>query len=128
MGPIFTYIHYALTDVVLQMNRDQDVANRIEHLETQFRHLHTCILDELMLQKDMNIQKLLQALTLLPTKLKKEYEKAIADKLPTLPREGSISELFLHLNPLFSFLEYNLLKYIIETFGSSDFKKNAIVL
>lgn len=96
------------------------MASRIEELETQFRHLHSCILNELMEREDMNVQKLLQALTLLPTKLKKEYEKAIADKLPTLPREGSISELFLHLNPLFSFLEYNLLKYIIERFGSRD--------
>ena len=104
----------------MQINRDQDVANKIEQLEAHFRHLHTCILNELMAKEDMNVQKLLQAITLLPTKLKKEYEKAIADKLPILPRKGSISELFLHLNSLFSFLEYNLLKYIIETFGSSD--------
>ena len=118
-----TSIHFTLTEsnVVVQMNNDQDVASRIEKLETKFTQLHTCTLDELMLQRDMNIQKLLQALTLLPTKLK-EYEKAIADKLPTLPREGSIAELFLHLNPLFSFLEYGLLKYIIERFGSSDLK------
>ena len=106
----------------MQNKSDQDVASRIEQLETQFRHLHTCILKELMEKEDMNIQTLLQALTLLPTKLKKEYEKAIKEKLPTLPREGSISELFLHLNPLFSFLDYNLLEYIIQTFGSTGLK------
>ena len=75
-----------------------------------------------MANEDVDIKKMLQALTLLPTKLRNEYEKAISKKLPKLPREGCISELFLHLNPLFTFLEYSLLEYIINVFGSNGLK------
>ena len=99
-----------------------DVSNNIENLESQFTDLHKCILDELIANKDMNIQKLLQRLTLLPIKLRSEYQKIISEKLPTLPREGSISELFLHLNPLFTFIDYHLLEYIIKVFGSNSLK------
>ena len=101
---------------------DQDVSDKIEELETQFRDLHTCILDELEASKAFDIQKVLHALTLLPTKLRNEYQKLILDKLATLRSEKSISELFLHLNPLFSFLDYSLLEHIIKSFGSTSLK------
>ena len=74
-------------------------------------------------KEDVTINELLQALTLLPMSLRKEYQEIILSKLPSLPQEGSISELFLHLNPLFSFLDYGLLQYIIEEFGSTVLKQ-----
>ena len=122
---IYIYLyHFRIvgpTNELCQLDSD-DVSNNIENLESQFTDLHKCILDELIANKDMNIQKLLQRLTLLPIKLRSEYQKIISEKLPTLPREGSISELFLHLNPLFTFIDYHLLEYIIKVFGSNSLK------
>ena len=99
-----------------------DVSNKIEQLESQFTNLHKCIREELMANETMNIEELLQSLTLLPIKLRSEYQRMISEKLPSLPREGSISELFLHLNPLFTFIDYHLLEYIIIVFGSNGLK------
>ena len=115
---------YALCIGVMIMHHysNQDVGSKIEELEAQFRGLHTCILKELKENKALDIQEVLHALTLLPTRLRNEYQKLILDKLPTLRSEESISELFLHLNPLFSFLDYSLLEYIIEVFGSTSLK------
>ena len=115
---LFVYIEV----VIMCRLSDQDVGSKIEELETQFRDLHTCILKELKEKKALDIQEVLHALTLLPTKLRNEYQKLILDKLPTLRSEESISELFLHLNPLFSFLDYSLLEYIIKVFGSTSLK------
>ena len=72
----------------------------------------------------MTISKLLHALTLLPVALKKAHEKSISEKLPTLRREESIDNFFFSLNPLFSFIDYSLLEYIIKKFGSENLKKN----
>ena len=101
---------------------DQDVESKIEELEAQFRGLHACILKELKENKALDIEEVLHALTLLPTKLRNEYQKLILDKLPKLRSEESISKLFFHLNPLFSFLDYSLLEYIIKVFGSTSLK------
>jgi hypothetical protein len=107
---------------IMRRYSDQDVGSKIEELEAQFRGLHTCILKELKENKALDIQDILHALTSLPTKLRNEYQKLILDKLPTLRSENSISELFLHLNPLFSFIDYSLLEYIIKVFGSTSLK------
>ena len=67
------YVRY-IGAVIMRHYSDQDIGNKIEELEAQFRDLHTCILDELTKNGDLSIQRLLQALTLLPTKLKIEYQ------------------------------------------------------
>ena len=118
----FTHCHVGL--VPEQFGSDSDVASKIKQLEKQFKSLHKRTREELMTNKDINVQEMLHAITLLPIKLKNEYETAISEKLPKFPREGSISELFLHLNPLFSFIDYGLLEYIIEEFGSNSLKIN----
>ena len=51
--------------------------------------------------------------------LKMEYGKAIQELLPSFSNIEGINELFFRLNPLFSFLDYGLLKYIIKIFGSN---------
>ena len=60
----------------------------------------------------------MNSLTLLPLKLRKEYKKAIQELLPSLQSKEGIDKLFVHLNPLFSFLDYGLLEYIIKEYGS----------
>ena len=99
------------------------MADKIHQFEKQFKDLHKCIRMELVEKEGIDVKELLQSLTLLPTKLKNEYQEEILQKLPTLRKEESIPELFLHLNPLFSFLDYTLLEYIIEEFGSATLKQ-----
>ena len=106
----------------MRSDSDQVIASKIKYLEKQFKHLHRSIRTELKAKRNVTIEEFLHALTLLPVKLRNEYEEIIHKKLPSLRQEESISELFLHLNPLFSFLDYGLLQYIIEEFGSTVLK------
>ena len=99
------------------------MADKIEQLESKFRDLHKCIRNEL---QGMSVNELLQSLTLLPTKLKKEYETQVMKKLPELQKEEKMSQLFLHLNPLFTFIDYALLEYIIQRFGSPTLKQRML--
>ena len=110
----------------MKSNDDVNVTSKISQLEKQFNDLHWSILTELKANEDITIDKLLHTLTLLPLNLRKEYQEAILNKLPSLPRKGDISELFLHLNPLFSFLDYGLLQYIIDRFGSSKLNEEML--
>ena len=93
----------------MKTNSDQDVASKIKRLEKQFKYLHRSIRTELKSKEAVVVEEFLQALTLLPMELKKEYEYLISEKLSLLQKEERISALFLHLNPLFTFLDYNLL-------------------
>ena len=122
---LIIYTHILNVDVFLvdQHIRNDNVAGRIEMLEKQFQGLHKSILKELVDNEGVNVNELLQSLTLLPTKLKNEYEALIMKKLPTFQKEESISQLFLHLNPLFTFIDYTLLEYIIKQFGSVTLKQ-----
>ena len=93
----------------------------IEDFEDRFRNLHKHTCCELT-SHNTDTSEVLRVLTLLPLKLKKEYGKAIQGMLPTLSCQQRINELFLHLNPLLSFIDYGLLDHIIKVF-CSDFLK-----
>ena len=119
---LILYPHLSLGLVVEREYSNAAVATKIQQLERKFKHLHRCTRNELMKNLDISIDELLQSLTLLPIKLKK-FETVISQKLPSFPREGKISEFFLHLNYLLSFVDYSLLEYIIEEFGSENLNK-----
>ena len=70
------------------------------------------------------MQELLNQLTRLPLSLRKEYESSISKRIPSMRAETQISELFLHLNPLTSFIDYGLIDYFIKKFGSDALKKH----
>ena len=100
-----------------------DVLSWIEELDRQFRSLHQGLLSELK-SKKVPVSDLVNSLTLLPVQLRQEYEKAISMKLPDLRREEEAGDLFrYHLNPLVNFLDYGLIKYIINEFGNDILKK-----
>ena len=101
---------------------DVEVVTRIKELESQFRFLHRNIKSELE-SKKVTVRDLLDSLTFLPLELQQEYKNTITDMLPDLRREEEVSDLFLHLNPLVSFMDYGLTKYIIDEFGSNTLKK-----
>ena len=97
------------------------IAATIEDFQDRFRNLQKHIVREIDNSK-MSTLTVLNALTLLPPKLKKEYEESITENLPTLEKQVQISSLFLRINPLLSFIDYGLLEYIINQFGSPSLK------
>ena len=94
-----------------------DIDITIEDFESRFRSLQKEILSQLI-KRRVDPSTVINSLTLLPLKLRKEYEKAIQELLPFFSNKEGIDKLFFRLNPLFSFLDYGLLEYIIKIYGS----------
>ena len=91
----------------------------IQELEKSFKELHHQLKSELVANK-VSVETLLQSLTTLPIYFKREYETAIQKLLPEVEGKKTITELFLRLNPLFTFIDYNLPEYLASEFGSED--------
>ena len=109
-------------------NRDShesvDIASKIENLEDQFNSLRTRIVNELLANPDITVQTLLPNLRGLPLSLRKEYESSILNRMHRMRTETQVYELFIHLNPLTSFIDYQLIEYVIKTFGSDTLKRD----
>ena len=60
---------------------------------------------------------------MLPISFRLEYEAAIQKLLPDIEGRKTIPELFLRLNPFFTFIDYNLLKYLVSEFGSEELRR-----
>ena len=102
-----------------------DIASKIETLENRFDDLRIQIINELSAKPGpITVQRLLDTLTSLPLSLMKEYESLIAKCIPSMREETQIKELFIHLNPLVSFMDYSLIKYFVKKFGSDGLKKD----
>ena len=99
------------------------VSKRIKTLEGQFDCLHDRLVDELS-KGGVSVDKVLQALTKLPLTFRKEYESTIQNMLPELEKREVICKLFLRLNPLFTFIDYELLHHLVLKFGSQELKKD----
>ena len=74
------------------------------------------------MEKNIPVETLLQSLTLLPISCKNEYEATIQRLLPVVEGKKTIPELLLRLNPLFIFIDYNLMEYLVSEFGSKELK------
>ena len=98
-----------------------DVSKRIETLEEQFDMLHDRLVTELS-EGGSSVIKILRALTKLPFGIRKEYESSIQNMLPDLEKREVIDNLFLRLNPLFTFIDFKLLQHLISKFGSQELK------
>ena len=107
----------------LACEKSVDIDITIEDFESRFRSLQNEILSQLI-KRRVDPSTVINSLTLLPLKLKKEYEKAIQELLPFFSNKEGIDKLFFHLNPLFSFLDYGLLEYIIKIYGSDALKQD----
>ena len=102
-----------------------DIASKIEYLEDWFGSLRTRIILELSAKPDMTVQRLLDKLTGLPLSLRKEYEPSIRKHMRRMRNETQINELFIiHLNPLTSFMDYQLIEHIIKMFGSDTLQRD----
>ena len=100
-----------------------DIAVTIEDFENRFGKLRKEIRRQL-LASNIDTLTVIDSLTSLPTKLKKEYEKVITESLPSLEKKETLPELFVHLNPLFSFIDYGLLQYMIKEYGNDTLNKD----
>ena len=101
-----------------------DVASKIENLEYRFNNLQTRIINELSTKPGMTVKEILSQLTRLPLSLRREYESSIAKRIPSMRTETRVDELFIHLDPLTSFIDYGLIEYVIKMFGSNDLKRD----
>ena len=88
---------------------EKNVEVKIQELEKLFNELHNQLKLEL-LNKEVSVEALLDSLIFLSISFKKEYEGAIQKLLPEVERKKTISELFFRVNPLFTFIDYNLLQ------------------
>ena len=107
-----------------QAEKQFEVADMIGQLEQLFSDIHKQTVTQLKSDSQIGVGNILSALTMLPVQIKKEYETAIEKKLKTLIDRKSIYELFYHLNPLFTFIDYGLLEYIIKSFCDDKLKQD----
>ena len=101
--------------------------SQIEALEEQFRDIHGRLVTELSTNEGISIDQVLQALTMLPFAIRRQYQDTIQTMLPDLESEDRISSLFDLLHPLFSFMDYELLKHLVSKFGSPRLKEEMAV-
>ena len=99
-----------------------DVSKRIETLEDQFDCLHDRLVTELS-ERGTSVERVLRTLTRLPLSFRKEYESTIQSMLPELEKREVIDNLFYRLNPLFTFIDYELLQHLVSKFGSQELKQ-----
>ena len=102
-----------------------DINITIEDFERRFRSLQKEILHQLK-KNNVDTLAVINSLTLLPMKLKNEYEKAIQELLPSFFNKElqGIDMLFSYLNLLLSFLDYGLLEHIINEYGNNTLKQD----
>ena len=93
--------------------------------EDQFRKLHKEILCQIV-DSGIDTNTVIHSLTLLPMRLRNEYQKLVEGYLPPFyeANKRSINDLFFHLNPLFIFLDYRLLQHIIKLFDNNALKED----
>ena len=102
------------------------VLSLIEALEEQFHDIHSRLVTELSANKGISVEQVLQVLTMLPFAIRKQYQDTIQTMLPKLETKDRISSLFHLLDPLFTFIDYELLKHLVTKFGSSKLKEDML--
>ena len=81
------------------------------------------LLSEMKTNSEVSPETLVDSLTLLPISLRAEYQKFVFENLRTLEKAESVREIFHHLNLHFTFVDYKLLEYLIEEYGSPTLKQ-----
>jgi hypothetical protein len=99
-----------------------DVPKRIETLIEQFDFLHERLVNEVS-EGGTSVKDILRALTRLPFTFRKEYESAIQSMLAELEKKEVVHNLFNRLNPIFTFIDYELLQHLVSKFGSQKLKQ-----
>ena len=101
------------------------VGDKIKKLEKSFTDLKKRLLTEMKANADITTETLLESLIWsLPLELQTVYKPYLDEKLPTLEKLGTIREICSRLGLFFTFLDYHLLQYLVEEFGSDMLKQD----
>ena len=100
----------------------EDVSERIEKLTIRFRNLAHRARQELK-EKRTSLEDFWDTVTNLPQQIKPEHEKYLDEKLGCMLNAKSLDEILYRFNLYWSFIDYSLLKYIIDRFGSPQLKE-----
>ena len=101
------------------------VGDQIKKLDKSFTDLKKRLLTEMKANADITTETLLESLTWsLPLELQTVYKPYLDEKLPTLEKLGTIREICSRLGLFFTFLDYHLLQYLVEEFGSELLKQD----
>ena len=100
------------------------VGSTIKRLEKQFSSLQRRLSSELNANSEVSPEILLETLTLLPVALRMEYHKLVLENMPTLEKADNIRKMFNLLNPHISFIDYHLVEYLVEEFGSDQLQED----
>ena len=103
-----------------------DVVKTITKLEKQFSSLQRRLQSEMKTNSGVSPEMLVDSLTLLPMSLRAEYRKFILENLKTLEKAESIREIFHHLNLHFTFIDYRLLEFLVDEYGSHRLKHDML--
>ena len=93
-------------------------------LEKQFSNMQRRLQSEMRSNSEVSAEMLVDSLTLLPISLRGEYQKFVFENLKTLEKAESIREIFHHLNLHFTFIDYRLLEFLINEYGSRRLKQD----
>ena len=107
-------------------NKSTSMSTLLKDFEARFSDLHQTLCSELA-AGCIDTSYFVRSLTLLPLKLKKEYDKPIKEILPELQQQGNVKELLYLLNPLLHFIDYGLLEHLINQLGSVGLKEEIVV-
>ena len=95
-------------------------------MEKQFSSLQRRLLSEIKTSSEVSPETLVDSLTLLPISLRAEYQKFVIENLKTLEKAESIREIFHHLNLHFTFIDYRLLEFLVDEYGSHQLKHDML--
>ena len=73
-----------------------------------------------MITESVDVGELRDAITILPTTLKEEHKKFVHEKEDDILKAEKIEEVFRIANKYWDFLNYSLLQYIIDEYGSDE--------
>ena len=94
----------------------------IKQLERKFEDLVTHA-RKYMVATNVDVQDLLQSMTLLQGDLRSEHKLFIQEKGEKLRKAESINDVFLTANEYWDFLNYSLLQHVLDKHASDEIKK-----
>ena len=98
------------------------MCTKLDQFETRFGKLCENFRSELKRRIDVTTTDILLKLTSLSLVLRPEYEAPVQELIPALKTVCSSDEIFIHINPMMTYIDYRLLHFLINSFGSDSIR------